>query len=241
MLDESKRPAEDVLAALPVFPLPNVVFMPGMILPLNVFEPRYLALVDHIRDRDSMHVGVPLLIPRRPGEEGPRIFEQVFGVGRLVFHKELDDGRRFIRLEGVCRAHVTGELRQEHAFRQCAVRVLPEGEPEDLQALEVLKAQVERLGGAFSQEDREMIDSILRIEDPRVLVYVLCALVPNIEPSIGGEAAGAHGTVRPDLVLQQRCLNSDRPDERVELLVRRSQIIMERLTDMGRLAMSVCN
>ena len=45
MLSASSTPPPEVLAALPIFPLPNVVLLPGMVLPLNVFEPRYLELV----------------------------------------------------------------------------------------------------------------------------------------------------------------------------------------------------
>ena len=47
MLDDVEL-AEDVLTALPIFPLPNVVLLPGIVLPLNVFEPRYVDLVDHV-------------------------------------------------------------------------------------------------------------------------------------------------------------------------------------------------
>lgn len=241
MLDETKRPPAEVLRALPLFPLPNVVFMPGMVLPLNVFEPRYLALVEDVTSSNSMHIGVPLLVPRMPGEEGPRAVEPVFGVGKLVMHKSLDDGRKLIRLEGIGRGRLIRELPQEHLYRRCEVDVLPEPTPRDLTSLEVLKAQVERIGGAFSREDQEMIANILRIEDPRVLTYILCALVPNIEPSVGGEIAGAHGTVRPDLALQQRCLDEDDCDARIDILLRRASAVVDRLVAAGRLATHVCN
>jgi uncharacterized protein len=241
VLDEAKRPPSEILRALPVFPLPNVVFMPGMVLPLNVFEPRYLALVEHVMDMEHPHIGVPLLVPSVPGDDGPRVFERVFGVGKLVMHKALDDGRRFIRLEGVGRARMLNELEQEHPFRRCAVEVLSESAPRDDTALEILKAQVERIGGAFSDDDKEMITSILRVDDARVLTYILCALVPNIEPAVGGEIAGAHGTVRPDLALQQRCLDEDDCDERIALLLARASAVVERLVSTGRLSMSVCN
>jgi Lon protease-like protein len=212
-----------------------------MILPLNVFEPRYLELVEHVTEMEHPHIGVPLLMPRAPGDDGPRVFERVFGVGKLVMHKALDDGRRFIRLEGVGRARMLKELEQEHLFRRCAVEVLSESAPQDHNALEVLKAQVERIGGAFSDDDKETITSILGVEDPRVLTYILCALVPNIEPSVGGEIAGAHGTVRPDLALQQRCLDEDDCDARISLLLGRASAVVERLVSTGRLGMSVCN
>ena len=54
-MSDDERPS-----VMPLFPLPNVVLLPGMVLPLNVFEPRYLELVDHVLD-GGMHIGVPLL------------------------------------------------------------------------------------------------------------------------------------------------------------------------------------
>ena len=241
MLDETKRPPAEILRALPLFPLHNVVFMPGMILPLNVFEPRYLALVEHITKTDGLHVGVPLLVPGLPDEEGPRKFEPTFGMGKLVMKQTLVDGRMFIRLEGIGRVRMLHELPQEHLFRRGEVEVLPEPYPRETNSLEVLKAQMERIGGTFSTDDREMITSILRVEDPRVLTYILCAFVPNIEPSVGGDSAGAHGTVRPDLALQQRCLDEEDCDERIDMLLRRASAVVDRLVANGRLAMSVCN
>ena len=57
---------KSVLSELPLFPLPNVVFFPGMLLPLNVFEPRYLDLITHCLERDRI-VAIPLL---KPGYQG---------------------------------------------------------------------------------------------------------------------------------------------------------------------------
>ena len=51
---------KSALGELPLFPLPNVVFFPGMLLPLNVFEPRYLDLIRHCLAHDRI-VAIPLL------------------------------------------------------------------------------------------------------------------------------------------------------------------------------------
>jgi hypothetical protein len=68
-----------VLSSLPIFPLPNVVLLPGMVLPLNVFEPRYLELVDFVREH-GQHIGVPLLRP--PGRRRARSAALRAGVRR---------------------------------------------------------------------------------------------------------------------------------------------------------------
>ena len=62
MLKANAIPDRQILASLPIFPLPNVVLLPGMVLPLNIFEPRYLDLVDFVRTH-GQHIGVPLLCP----------------------------------------------------------------------------------------------------------------------------------------------------------------------------------
>ena len=173
-------PRPEVLAALPIFPLPNAVLLPGMVLPLNVFEPRYLELVDFALDNDQ-HVGVPLL---RPGfeedYEGRPDFEEVFGIGRMLSHQPLPDGRRFIRLEGLRRVQAIRELSTGGAFRQVQAELLPEGSPEDDYQLEVLKAQLERIAGTLRPDDQQLVSAIVRIPDDRMLVYAAAAILPTL-------------------------------------------------------------
>ena len=125
MLDDDHAPRDEVLEALPIFPLPNAVLLPGMVLPLNVFEPRYLDLVDHVLD-NGQFVGVPLLRPGFEEEyEGSPAVEEVFGAGRLLSHQPLPDGRRFIRLEGMRRVRLVEELDNGKSFRQVRTELLP--------------------------------------------------------------------------------------------------------------------
>ena len=106
-------PGTHVLASLPVLPLPNVVLLPGMVLPLNVHEPRYLELVDFVRTH-GMHLGVPLTLPPAPTQDAPPL-EPVFGLGKLVFHTVLGDGRvsLILDVQAVARRALHGELTVE--------------------------------------------------------------------------------------------------------------------------------
>lgn len=232
MLDEDRRPGEDVLSALPVFPLPNAVLLPGMVLPLNVFEPRYLAMVDHVRKQGG-YLGIPLL---RPGYEedyeGRPEIEAVFGLGRLVSHQVLPDGRRFIRVEGLGRARRLEELPPRSAFRELSVEVLPEGSPEDGYQLEVLKAQLERISGTLDSDDHQMVQSVLRIPDTRLMLYAITAIMPTL----GFLAHGDHiSNGRPALLeLQQRCLAVEDADGRVGTLIDCAASICDALGDSGR-------
>ncbi len=107
---------------IPIFPLPSAVLLPGGQLPLNIFEPRYLAMVTHALATPTRLIGMiqPLDHPAvddRSNDnlandelaDDPGLFETGCA-GRLSFFQESDDGRFVIALNGVCRFH---RLRQE--------------------------------------------------------------------------------------------------------------------------------
>ncbi len=98
------------LSSLPIFPLPNAVLLPGGLLPLHVFEPRYRELT---RDCLAGHqlMGIARL---RPGYEStyygrPPVYERC-GVGKIICSEELPDGRFALLLRGVARAEIAREI-----------------------------------------------------------------------------------------------------------------------------------
>lgn len=224
MLSASSTPPPEVLAALPIFPLPNVVLLPGMVLPLNVFEPRYLELVDHVL-ADGHHIGVPLLRPRseRTADRRPAI-EPVFGLGKLTFHVRLPDGRRLIRLEGLGRVRVVRELAMEHLYRQVEVVALPEPTVADRTAYSVLQAQVEQIAQLWG-EDGETLRSLLALPDPRIFLYALTAFLPSLEMLAGHDVA-AETSRRALIDQQQRSLAADDADGRVAYLTERTAAVL---------------
>src|SRR5512147_2882121 len=106
------------LASLPIFPLPNCVLLPGGLLPLHVFEPRYRELT---RDclADSRLLAVARLVPGHEAQYfgRPPIYPHA-GLGRIICSDELDDGRFHILLRGVGRVRVESELDGEHTYRR---------------------------------------------------------------------------------------------------------------------------
>ncbi len=227
MFKVSALPSTDELAALPVFPLPNVVLLPGMVLPLNVFEPRYLELVDHVREHGH-HIGVPLLRPCAGARGGVSEIEPVFGVGRLVFHVGLPDRRRIIRLEGVCRVRVVRECPQQYRFREFQVVPLDESPVSDSTDVVILRALVERVS-QYCGEDCEGLLSLLTLDDPRVFLYALTAFLPSLELTVrsGREHLVEHRLL---IKLQQQSLAAETTDARVAFLTDRLTAILSNLT-----------
>ncbi len=93
---------DDLPDDLPVFPLPRVILLPRAQLPLNIFEPRYLAMVDEAMSRQRL---IGMIQPRADD----RLFD-IGCAGRITSFSETDDGRYLITLKGVSRFTVKKEL-----------------------------------------------------------------------------------------------------------------------------------
>jgi uncharacterized protein len=129
-------------ASVPLFPLPNVILYPGAMLPLHVFEPRYVQLVDDLLQDDSDLLALALL---KPGWDAkyfgqPDVFP-IAGVGRLVSCQRLPNHRYNILVEGIGRAELS-ELPLQHTYRQAHYRLLDEVEIEDPAQSELLRLQL---------------------------------------------------------------------------------------------------
>ena len=97
---------------IPIFPLPSALLLPGGQLPLNIFEPRYLAMVTHALATPTRLIGMVQPLDHHASDEkaNAAVLFETGCAGRLSFFQESDDGRFVIALNGVCRFH---RLRQE--------------------------------------------------------------------------------------------------------------------------------
>ena len=121
---EYRGPA-DLPEAIPVFPLPGALLLPRGQMPLNIFEPRYLEMVD-----DALRDGHRLIGMIQPdtthsrSESIPSLF-RVGCVGRITQLAETGDGRYILELTGVARLKVIEELSVMTPYRQCKVDFFP--------------------------------------------------------------------------------------------------------------------
>lgn len=105
----------DLPHSLPLFPLTGVVLLPRGQLPLNVFEPRYLEMVDYALQGDRL---IGMIQPTENEETVLRPKLSAVGcAGKLVGFRETDDNRYLITLQGLCRFRLNGELESATAWR----------------------------------------------------------------------------------------------------------------------------
>jgi Lon protease-like protein len=103
------------------FPLEGVVFFPSATLPLNIFEPRYLSMTDHLLER-----GLPLVLsdldPTEPGAWSPGK-SLIAGMGAAHLFEQRPDGTKVILVRGTHRVRLVSVL-QENPFIRCQVEPL---------------------------------------------------------------------------------------------------------------------
>ena len=121
----AKRPQSiaDLPQSVPIFPLSGALLLPGAQRPLNVFEPRYVEMVDAALAGDRL---IGLIQPQDTSVESPRgraPLQKIGCLGRLSHFEESGDGRYFIILEGICRFALGDELTVMTPYRQSQIDV----------------------------------------------------------------------------------------------------------------------
>ncbi len=157
-MDQTKL--RHICEQLPVFPLPNAVLLPGELLPLHVFEPRYRALVRHCIDGNGVFGMATITGNRLTENDGPPSIHRVIGVGEIVQHQPFPDGRSHLVLEYVGTGHLVEELDVDTPFRQvrCVLQSLDErGLDSAIQRLQILVIQLGALSPEAASEAQRMV------------------------------------------------------------------------------------
>jgi len=189
--------------AVPLFPLPTSVLLPNTIMPLHVFEERYRHLVGDALETEHKLIGVPLLAEgwERDYAHQPPV-HQIAGVGRIVHHEQLSDGRFNIALLGVGRIHIDRELETGFLYRTAQATLL---------------------------DDRGTASGLaMHLQQLRMLLAQLIMLHPRLQPELGRFIepptspvlvdALAH-LVFPDPEQRQRYIEEDRIAVRADMVL----------------------
>jgi hypothetical protein len=122
--------AADLPDVIPVFPLPGALLLPRARLPLHIFEPRYLAMLEDCMKTRERLIGMVQPCPR-PGSDTPDL-QRIGCAGRLTQFSETEDGRYMITLTGISRFRVTEEVEGFTPYRRA--KVSWEGFEQDLRS-----------------------------------------------------------------------------------------------------------
>ena len=104
---------------IPIFPLSNFIMFPGTTVPLNIFEPRYLQMVN---DSMKKHRIIGMIQPKKTGKlEKPDLYN-IGCIGKITSFNETEDGRILIILNGICRFKIESEIQTDRLYRECDVQ-----------------------------------------------------------------------------------------------------------------------
>ena len=174
---DSYRRLSDLPETIPVFPLAGVLLFPRWSLPLNIFEPRYLNMIDDAMSGPRI-VG---MIQSQGGNKTAPALTTTGCAGRITSYSETDDGRYLISLTGICRFGIDEELAVQTPYRQVRADwqsyigdLTPPGEP-GLPARADLVRALKRYTQINSMEvDWEAVDHA----PMETLINALCAGCP---------------------------------------------------------------
>jgi uncharacterized protein len=115
-LDQYRAPA-DLPRRLKVFPLPGALLLPHAELPLNIFEPRYLAMIEDALAGDRL---IGMIQPDKDEADlaGTPALKHIGCAGRITSFAETPDGRILITLSGICRFAIARELATDKPYRE---------------------------------------------------------------------------------------------------------------------------
>ncbi|MFK8032595.1 MAG: LON peptidase substrate-binding domain-containing protein [Hyphomicrobiales bacterium] len=119
--------AEDFPSSVPIFPLSGALLLPKGQMPLNIFEPRYLAMIDAALagDRIIGMIQPALDVPKMESGESVTNLCDSGCLGRIISWSESGDGRYLVTLMGIARFRLEQELTTMTAYRQARISVAP--------------------------------------------------------------------------------------------------------------------
>ena len=109
---------QDLPKIIPVFPLSNFIIFPDTTVPLNIFEPRYVEMIN-----DSMKTNkfIGLIQPKTNNNNSITDLHETGCMGKITNFKDTPDGRYMIELIGLVRFKITKEIKNNKSYRECEI------------------------------------------------------------------------------------------------------------------------
>jgi uncharacterized protein len=215
MAMEELSPAipDDFGGVVRLFPLPNVVMFPHVILPLHIFEPRYCDLLEDSLATDRL-IAMALLVPgwEHTLDPCPKI-APISCLGRIISHTRLPEGRHNIMLAGLRRAAVKEELSLTRPFRRAKVELLDDYYPAEG-------------AGKRARLQRRLLDAFRRFVPKTSLAQEQFEQLLSQQISLGMLTDIVSFTISLPLPLKQQLLNEWHVDRRAAVLLEALQRMM---------------
>jgi len=108
----------DLPKIIPIFPLSNFIIFPDTTVPLNIFEPRYIEMIN-----DSMKTNklIGLIQPKKNNNNSVLDLHETGCLGKIINFKDTSDGRYLIDLNGLVRFKIIKEIRNDKSYRECEI------------------------------------------------------------------------------------------------------------------------
>ena len=103
---------------IPIFPLSNFIIFPNTSVPLNIFEPRYIEMVDESM-RTNKFIG--MIQPKNKKNNDKLELYNIGCLGKIISFRETEDKRYLIELKGISRFEIIKEIESEKKYRECEV------------------------------------------------------------------------------------------------------------------------
>jgi len=110
----------DLPKKIPIFPLSNFIIFPKTAVPLNIFEPRYIDMINDSMKSDKL-IGMIQPLSLNNIEQTDPSLHQVGCLGKITSFKETEDNRYLIELKGLIRFQIVNEIESEKKYRECEV------------------------------------------------------------------------------------------------------------------------
>jgi len=111
---------EDLPLTVPIFPLSNFIIFPKTSVPLNIFEPRYIDMINDSMKSNKLIGMIQPKILKKDETILPKLYE-IGCLGKITSFKETDDKRFLIELKGLIRFQIIKEIQSDKKYRQCKI------------------------------------------------------------------------------------------------------------------------
>ncbi len=103
---------------IPLFPISNFIIFPNTTIPLNIFEPRYVEMINDCMKTNKL---IGLIQPKKSDGNSIPSLHEIGCLGKITSFKNTNDGRYLIDLNGITRFRITKEVKNNKSYRECEV------------------------------------------------------------------------------------------------------------------------